>query len=146
MILFIGNCTECRLIDSSRKSDQWLPGYKRVGLPRATKLWGMMNMFIILTIVLFSYVYSYIKIYQISTLNICLLYIDYDSIKLYRSLKDNRLEQLQSSTFVLVHCLYDSPYSYSSSLPNLFIFFVSLVSWPLQATSLLLDIPFLGIY
>ena len=41
-------------------------------------------MFIILTIVLFPDVYSYIKIYQINTLNICLLYIDYDSVKLYR--------------------------------------------------------------
>ena len=47
-----------------------------------------MNMFIILTMVLFSYVYGYIKIYQIYTLNICVVYIDCDSINLYKSLKD----------------------------------------------------------
>ena len=47
-----------------------------------------MNMFIILTMVLFSYVYGYIKIYQIYTLNICVVYIDCDPINLYRSLKD----------------------------------------------------------
>ena len=47
-----------------------------------------MNMFIILTMVLFSYVYGYIKIYQIYTLNIWVVYIDCDSINLYKSLKD----------------------------------------------------------
>ena len=47
-----------------------------------------MNMFIILTMVLFSYVYGYIKIYQIYTLNKCVVYIDCDPINLYRSLKD----------------------------------------------------------
>ena len=60
-------------------------GFGRQGLQEITrKPLEVINMFIILTIVLFPYVYSYIKIYQINTLNICLLYIDYDSVKLYR--------------------------------------------------------------
>lgn len=74
-----------------KKSEQWLPGYKKVELPRSIKKHsGVMTMCTILTVVMVSYVYTHtFKCIKLYTLNICcLMYTSYASIKVYRKLKE----------------------------------------------------------
>lgn len=74
-----------------QKSDQWLPGYKKVELPRGIKKHlGVMAMCTILSVVMVFYVYTHtFKCIKLYTLNICyLMYTGYASIKVYRKLKE----------------------------------------------------------